>query len=221
MENITKKQYGRIHLYNIEADAPGQWDIKEATHVRVSLPVNVAYMIEMQERGYQFVDRMLHVTINLKRYSFDLSQCIRMSPILTAEYKDEIKELAVDNFDTDRRFHVEIDYNQEIAGAIIDEWVEEIPEFYVCLYKEHVIGFLALKEQEDRKSAEIYLAAVEKRYRTSGAALSLYANALKIGLEKGYHSITGYISSNNTSVMNLYSYLGGIFSAPTDIFLRK
>lgn len=221
MESITRKQYGKIHLYNIEADAPGQWDIKEATHVRVSLPANTTYILEMQEYGYQFVDRMLYVTINLKRCNLDLNQCIRMSPILTSEYKNEIKELAVNNFNTDRRFHVEIDYNQEIAKAIIDEWVEEIPEFYVCLYKENVTGFLALKEQEDRKNAEVYLAAVEKRYRTSGAALSLYANALKIGLEKGYHSITGYISSNNTSVMNLYSYLGGIFSAPTDIFLRK
>ncbi len=193
----------------------------DATHVRVRLPTDVAHILAMQDFGYQFVDRMLNVTINLKRNHIEPDKCIRMKPVLTAAYREEIQELAVINFETDRRFHVEVPYNRDISEEIIHGWIEEIPEFYVCLYKDKVVGFLALKESEDAKSAEIYLAAVDKKYRSSGAALSLYANAVKVGEEKGYHTVTGCISSSNIAVMNLYAYLGGTFSDPADIFLRK
>lgn len=221
MKSLMQKQYGPILLCNIVDDAPKAWDVEGATHVRVSLPVNIQHILEMQELGYQFVDRMLDVTINLKRNEIDLDKCIRMQPTLTTEYRKEIVELATANFDTDRRFHVDVNYDQSTARAVICGWVEEIPEFYVCLYKEKVIGFLGLKEQKELKRAEISLAAVDKKYRSSGAALALYASALKAGIEKGYSTITGYISSGNTAVMNLYAYLGGTFSNPTDIFLKK
>lgn len=220
MEKVTKKQYGNIVLADIIADRPAEWDISDATHVRVSLPSGIKHMSAMQQRGYQFADRMLDVTIGLKKVSPDLKKSVRMQPVLVSGHKEEIKELAAKSFATDRRFHVELEYCPEIAKQIIGGWVDEIPEFYVCLYKESIIGFLALKEAEDGKSASIHLAAVEERYRTSGAAMSLYANAVQVGAEKGYQSITGCISSCNMAVMNLYAYLGAAFSSPRDIYLR-
>ncbi len=221
MGKIMKKEYENILLYNIESDLPENWDVSDATHVRVSLPSGIENILNMQNNGYQFVDRMLDVTIHLNQNRMDLDKLVRMIPVLSREYREEIEEIAVRCFETDRRFHVEVDYNQEVARVIIHQWIEEIPEFYVCLHKDNPIGFLALKEADDEKSAEICLAAVDKKYRSSGAALSLYANALKTGREKGYQRITGYISSYNTAVMNLYSYLGGTFSNPTDIYLRN
>lgn len=221
MEKIAKKQYSGIMLTNIIADEPARWDVSDATHVRVSLPSDVKHMLYMQQNGYQFVDRMLDVTISLKRCTMDLQKSIRIKPVLVQDRKEEITWLAQQSFVRDRRFHVETEYNQKLANQIIKGWVEEIPEFYVCVYKENVIGFLALKEADDGKSAEIYLAAVDERYRTSGAAMSLYANALHVGMEKGYQNITGYISSCNTPVMNLYSYFGGTFSHPQDIYVKK
>lgn len=221
MELITKKQYGEIVLANIIADKPADWQISDATHVRVSLPSDMENMLSMQQKGYQFVDRMLDVTINLKRCTVDLQRSIRIEPVLVSDRREEITMLAQKSFVRDRRFHVETEYNQELANRIIEAWVEEIPEFYVCIYKENVIGFLVLKEAEDGKSAGIHLAAVDERYRTSGAAMSLYAKALQIGMEKGYQNITGYISSYNTAVMNLYAYLGGAFSNPQDIYVKK
>lgn len=221
MELITKKQYGEIVLANIVADSPAEWDISGATHVRVSLPSDIKHMLIMQQRGYQFVDRMLDVTIGLRKFPIDLKKSIRMQPVLVSDRKEEIKELAAKSFVRDRRFHVEPEYCPKIAKQIIEGWVNEISEFYVCLYKENIIGFLALKEAEDGNSAGIHLAAVEERYRTSGAAMSLYANAVQVGIEKGYQSITGYISSCNTAVMNLYAYLGAIFSNPQDIYLKS
>lgn len=221
LESIVKNRYGSICLMNIEADAVSDWDVSDATHVRVELPSTIENLTQMQQRGYQFVDRMLDVTINLKRMAMDFGKSIRIKPVLVNDRKEEIKELALRNFVRDRRFHVEVAYNDAVAKEIIDAWVDEISEFYVCLHKEAVIGFLALKESENGKSAAIYLAAVDEKYRASGAALSLYANAVHVGMEKGYQSITGYISSYNTAVMNLYAHLGGTFSTPRDIYLKK
>lgn len=220
MEKIIKKQYGNISLINILADSPGEWDVSDATHVRVSLPSDIQHMIDMQKKGYQFVDRMLDVSINLKRVNTDLNKLIRIKPEVVSGDKDEIKELALRSFTKDRRFHVEVAYSEDVAGKILNGWIDEISEFFVCKYKDSIIGFLALKEEEDGKSASIHLAAVDERYRASGAAMSLYANAVLQGIEKGYQSITGYISSENTAVLNLYSYLGGVFSNPQEIYLK-
>lgn len=221
MQTVSDRQYGEITVRNIISDKPENWDASEATHVRVSLPSDVSFHQQMQQMGYQFVERMLDVSINLRRTSIDFQKSIRIEPIVTAEYKSEIKQIAEHSFTRDRRFHVDVVYNPVIAKQIMDAWIEDIPEFYVCLYKEILIGFLALKEAADGKSASIYLAAVEERYRASGAAMSLYANAVKVGQEKGYQNITGYISSTNVAVMNLYASLGGTFSNPQDIFLKK
>lgn len=220
MERIREVKYGAILLRNIVSDAPQDWDIGEATHVRVSLPADLSCQLKMQQMGYQFVDRMLDVSVHLNKLSVDFQKSIRIKPVLTTGYKKEICQIAEKSFTTDRRFHVEVSWNQDIAKQIIDAWVEELTECYVCLYKEEVIGFLALKEEADH-SAAVHLAAVEERYRASGAALSLYANALKEGREKGYRNITGCISTANLAVMNLYASLGGTFSNPRDIYLRK
>lgn len=221
METMIKKQYGAISLMTIVADFPMDWDTSGATHVRVSLPDSVQNRQWMQENGYQLVDCTLDVTIRLKTVSADLQKAIRLEPVLTCDYKEEIKQLAKRNFVRDRRFHVETEYCPEVAAQIIDGWVEEIPACYACIYKGNLIGFLALKEAEDGNSAHIHLAAVEERYRSSGAAMSLYAKAVQTGIEQGYQSITGTISCYNPAVMNLYAYLGGTFSNPQDIYLRN
>ena len=220
MEIITE-QYGIVSLMNIAADGPEEWDTSGATHVRVSLPPDIRSMLLMQRMGYQFVDRMLTVTVNLQRLSVDLEKAIRTEPVLERGRRDEIRQLAVKSFGRDRRFHVEAEYNDEIAAAVIDGWIAEIPEFYICTCREKLAGFLALKENAEEKSAAVHLAAVDERYRASGAAMSLYAAAIRAGREKDFRNITGYISSSNTAVMNLYAYFGGVFSNPQDIYLRK
>ena len=121
----------------------------------------------------------------------------------------------------DRRFHLEAEYNDEIAAQVIKGYMEEIPEFYISTNKGVLTGFLGLKESEEEKNAAIYLAAVDERYRISGAALSLYASALFDGAVKGFKNITGYISTANPSVINLYAYFGGVFSNPQDIYIKK
>lgn len=221
MEKIIDRQYGRIFLRTIDADRPRKWDLSGATHVRVSLPSEISTVLWMQENGFQFVDRMLDVTILLNKVRVDVKKAIRLQPVRITDRKEEIKRLAEKCFFQDRRFQVEVTYQAEVGRAIIDAWIEEISEYYVCIYRDVMIGFLALKEEEDLSGASIHLAAVKEEYRSSGAALSLYAKAIQVGMEKGYQKITGQISCSNTAVINLYAYLGASFSNPQDIYLKK
>ena len=217
----TIKKYGNITLINIVSDEPMEWDISGATHVRVRLPPSPKSAVIMQHMGYQFVDRMLNVSVNLKKIDDNLKKAIRVKAVLEAGRREEILELAIKSFARDRRFHLEAEYNDEIAAQVIKGYMEEVPEFYISTNKGVLTGFLGLKESEEEKNAAIYLAAVDERYRISGAALSLYASALFDGAIKGFKNITGYISTANPSVINLYAYFGGVFSNPQDIYIKK
>lgn len=221
MAKIERTQYGALVLADITAKEVDDWDTSSATNVRVSLPSDIETMLLMQEKGFQFVDRMLQVTIPLAKECMDYKKLIRLHPMCVSDRKEEITRIAQCSFTRDRRFHVAVAYNQEIANRIIADWVEKLEAVYVCSYKERLIGFLALKGAENGESACIHLAAVDERYRMTGAALSLYAYAILEGKRLGYRRIEGTISCSNIAVLNLYSFLGGTFSNPTDIYLKE
>ena len=77
-----------------------------------------------------------------------------------------------------------------------------------------------LKDLPDNHSF-IHLAAVKQKYRLTGAALSLYANAAEECKKQKKFFLDGRISSTNTAVMNLYASLGAVFFDPMDIFLKE
>ena len=54
-----------------------------------------------------------------------------------------------------------------------------------------------------------------------GAGMALYVKACLLAKERGYKKLEGRISSQNTSVMNIYASLGAIFSEPLDIYLKE
>ena len=66
----------------------------------------------------------------------------------------------------------------------------------------------------------VHLAAVEAKYRVTGAAMGLYAKAIEVVRERGFKTLEGRISSFNTPVMNLYATFGAQFSEPQDVFLK-
>jgi len=176
--------------------------------------------IEMQRRGYFFADRTLGVSINLSKCDLDFNKLIRLPITQSLDYKKEIMEIAIKAFPYDRRFHIQPDCNLEVAKKELSIWIDKLDNIFVCFFKDILIGFLALKEI-DKDTLFIHLAAVDEKYRLTGAATSLYANAIKYAKENGYKKLEGRISSQNTAVMNLYSYLGGAFFAPEDIFIGE
>ena len=114
-----------------------------------------------------------------------------------------------------RLFHVAPKCDQSVSAVVLRRWVDELGPTLVCLYHEKPIGFLNMRENF------VHLAAVEAKYRVTGAAMGLYAKAIEVALERGFKTLEGRISSLNTAVMNVYTTFGAQFSEPEDVFLRE
>lgn len=221
--NIQRiEQYGDITLLNISCNEETEVNRQNATYIRVKTPATEKMQRCFINQGFFYADRMLKASINLKKVNLCYEKMIRMEIRKTNEYRDEVLKIALKSFPVDRRFHVTQHYDDEVASKIITSWVDSIEEYYVCIYHDKAIGFAALEEQENG-FYEIRLAAVDERYRLSGAAFSLYAYLAKLCMEKnavgGGRCLYGWISTVNTAVMNLYAKLGASFSEPSDIFL--
>lgn len=183
-------------------------------------PTDAANEIRMQRNGFFFADRTVKTTIGLSKIAVDLDRFIRLPIIETMDFKDDVLRIAVASFAYDRRFHVLPDYSTDVSSVVLKKWVEELDTFFVALFKERPVGFLALKETAP-DTVFVHLAAVEEKYRMTGAAMALYADACKIAKERGYKKLEGRVSTQNTAVMNIYTAFGATFSDPRDIFIKK
>lgn len=192
-----------------------QYDINGRCYEREVLPSCADTEFDMVRNGWYFADRTLKVSIPLAKVSDDLKRLQRIPVVESEAYRDEIFRIAHESFTRDRRFHVAPKCDQTISAVVLRKWVGELGPSLVCLYHDKPIGFLNLKANV------VYLAAVEAKYRVTGAAMGLYARAIEICGEKGYKTMDGRVSSLNTPVMNLYTYFGGQFSEPEDVFLRE
>lgn len=212
--------YGPIRLLNIEADSPELPDLHGASHVRVSLPAGRTGQEALEAQGFTFGDRTLKVSIIPARQKIDYQRLVRLEPDITQGGGAEILSIAQSSFPTDRRFQVAPNYDDRLAAIILKAWVDDLEEVLVCRLKGEVAGFLALKDLGDKKIS-VHLAAVAEKYRSAGVALSLYAAAVGRAVKLGFEVVEGRISTSNMPVMNLYAYLGGVFSDPLDIYLKE
>ncbi len=214
------KDYGAFKVFNDDAAQIQDWNASGAQYLRVELPSSANSEILMQQQGFYFADRTIKASVSLNKCSIDLDKFIRLPIIETSEYKNEILQIAEDSFLYDRRFHVAPLCSKDISRYVLKEYVNNLDKVLVAIFKDKPIGFLALQE-EDISSLFVYLAAVDEKYRMSGAAMALYATACKTAYEKGYKKLNGRISSQNMAVLNLYTALGAIFSEPKDIFIKE
>ena len=218
--NAENQFYPSFAMTQIKAESPDDVPEISADLIRVELPAAAANSAAMKEKGFSFGDRTLGVAINLKKIEDDLDKLIRFE-VRPAREEDmgAVLQIALSSFPTDRRFHVKPRPDRNVADEIIRDWVARLTHVYVCVHKDAVAGFLDLEPVGERDSF-IHLAAVAEKYRAAGAALSLYAYAVKAAREEGKARVLGRISSTNTAVMNLYARLGGAFSDPVDVFLK-
>ena len=169
--------YGSIVIANEET-------AENASVLRIVTPADPDNEVRMQRNGFFFVDRTVKTTISLAKTAIDLDKFIRLPIIETVQYKDDIFRIAVKSFCYVRRFHVLPDCDTTVSSVILKRWVDELDSVFVALFKNCPIGFLALKES-DENTLFVHLAAVEEKYRITGAAMALYANACKIAKKRG------------------------------------
>lgn len=215
-----RKQYGDIRLLDIECSEPYDWCIENVTHIRVSIPSSYENEAKMLEKGFFLADRTLDVSINLFENDLNYDQMIRLNTsLLSGGREEELLEIAKECFPTDRRFNLSYEPDPVIAEMVLSGWIDELEGYYICEIKGNLVGFLALVDNNE--SRFIKLAAVTKKYRPTGAGISLYASAARDCKQEGIKFLKGRISSINTGVMNLYAYLGGVFSNPLDVYIKE
>ncbi|MBQ9609847.1 MAG: GNAT family N-acetyltransferase [Lachnospiraceae bacterium] len=218
MLKIIDEKFDNVFLRNIETDEEIHISPDDCTNIRVKTPAKYNFQTMLEKQGFFHADRMLKVSINLKKISPEIDKKIRQKVIKSDAFEQEIFDISKNSFPVDRRFHVGKDYNNAIADKIIASVMNDIEEYYIVFFKDIPVGFAGIKEIE-KDIYEIKLAAVDEKYRMTGAALSLYSYLIKTYSEKGGKQLIGWISTVNVAVMNLYSALGAVFSEPSDIFI--
>lgn len=193
---------------------------RAGSHTRVSvLAGQGAYLAD---HGFRMIDRSIEVKVPLQKGQTDFEKKLRMEIRKGACPKEKLFTLAQRNFREDSRFYLTNGSDREtIAQRIMKIWVDEIEEPFICIYKDTVIGFADVRFLEEYEGNPfVYLAAVDEKYRLTGAAISLYAFICAYYKRKDCRYLYGRISSRNTAVMNLYVSLGGQFMNPWDVYVR-
>ena len=191
------------------------FDIKGGRYAREVLPSSADTEFDRVRDGWFFADRTLKVSIQLAKVTADLKRLQRLPIVETADYTEDIFRIAHESFTRDRRFHVAPKCDQAVSAIVLREWVDQLGVSLVCLYHEKPIGFLNLRENF------VHLAAVEEKYRVTGAAMGLYARAIELARDRGFKTLDGRISTLNAPVMNVYATFGAQFSEPQDVFLKE
>ena len=162
----------------------------------------------LHKKNFIFADRTIQVTSPLKN---DFKKFCRLS-LEISEKNNRIQEIAKKSFVNDVRFISKMPpiFDEEI----FEKYFAEMEKCFICRVKDEIAGFIEVTEE-----GIIRLAAVDEKFRLSGAALSLYAGAAEIFRQKNFKKLVGRISAKNMPVMNLYATLGANFSRPQDVYL--
>ena len=222
MFNQKTFKYGNLNVLELEIQSCDDIiNIQEKDFDIVKLLINPenCNVLDMEKNGYIHADRTIGSSIPLFRQT-QLEKFIRLPIIETNDYKEELFQIASKSFPYDRRFHLKKQYNADLANDLIRNWIDELDKTLVCLYKDLPIGFLSIKNTGE-KTNFVHLAAVDEKYRNTGAAMSLYSKAILISKENNKSELAGRISSRNMPVMNLYSFFGAKFSDPIDIYIKE
>ena len=171
----------------------------------------------LRQKNFVFVDRTVLATVPLKS-SADFKKFCRL-PLETSELNERICEIAKKSFTQDVRFFISVP--PVMNENLLENYLSKMKTCHVCRVKNEIAGFIEVVETEEKFIGEIRLAAVDEKFRLSGAALSLYAGAADLWREKNFRKLIGRISTKNMPVVNLYATLGATFSRPFDVYIRS
>ncbi|MEA5616573.1 hypothetical protein VB711_01785 [Cronbergia sp. UHCC 0137] len=150
------------------------------------------------------------------RYKIDKFNITQININDACNSREQIQKIAEESF-IDDRFHVDPNCTQDIANKRFSYWVGDLCSdrnvIFECLeYENEKIAFMC------RKESNLILAGFNKRYRNSGLGEFLWLSILENMIQEGIQYARTLISTNNTSVLNLYARIGFQFKNPLFTF---
>ena len=191
---------------------------------------------ELLENGFRFHDRILRVEIFLKDNSGsflnDIDIPVRGGEIsisLSDEYTEEMYRLACEAYTTDRRFHLEQRFDQNVANHVIASYLKEFNEknypVIKAVHRQELLGFTVIREDRDKNCFENILGATLPGMKGKMAAVPLYKSMLQLGSESAfenkYRRYVGDISSANVASINLHMQLGAKVVDTIDAYIYR
>lgn len=221
------------------------WCLKKYSVEESFVPDEDAYIIqqvqsndmqrveELQKQGFCFHERFLFIEILLKsatgmRNGIERKRASEISLKLGNEYPPDIYELAYESFETDRRFHLERQFDQNRAKAVKEAYINRCRErgcivFSACKDRE-LLGYIIVDTHPGRGAGcfQIMLGVTRAGIKGRMAAIPLYCGLLeKMAMPEygGFTKYCGYVSTTNTASINLHSYLGGKVVGTVDEYI--
>lgn len=188
---------------------------------------------ELQKQGFCFHERLLLIEISIKpadrMHNGREGAVSEMSMQLSSEYPPEIYELAYESFETDRRFHLERQFNQDRARVVKTSYIDRCKErgcMVFSAYKEgELLGDIIVDTHPEKADGcfQIMLGVTRAGIKGKMTAIPLYSGLLeKMAMPEngGFTKYRGYVSTTNTASINLHSYLGGKVVGTVDEYIR-
>lgn len=188
---------------------------------------------ELRELGFYFHERLLFIEISLKsatgmRNGIE-GGASEISFKLSNEYPPDVYELAFKSFETDRRFHLERQFDQTKAKDVKEAYINRCRERgckIFSAYKEgELLGYIIVDTHPGRGTGcfQIMLGVTRAGIKGKMAAIPLYRGLLEKMVMPEYGGFTkycGYVSTTNVASINMHSYLGGKVVGTVDEYIR-
>jgi L-amino acid N-acyltransferase YncA len=185
-------------------------------------------IIKLKEHGYCFHDRILKLEIDIPSTAEIRNSKVKGSGIVSVLARDTMNEemiqMACEVYDTDRRFHLDENFNQETADQVIRSYIKSLGISHVlvvtAMYNGVVAGFTTLPLKE-ANCAENVLGVTKKGIVGKVSAFPLYCEMLNILQEKGYRKYIGRVSTTNAASLNLHFQLGAKVAGVEDVYIWR
>lgn len=142
----------------------------------------------------------------------------------TDEFTDEILDLALKAFDTDRRSFLERDFAPverayEVINAYIAYYRSRRHKIIKAVHGDNVLGFVILHEVENGVYENV-LGLTKQNLMGKAAAVPLYSSVLGIVGAEGKRYL-GIASSTNMASINLHMQLGARATDTIDRYILR
>lgn len=184
---------------------------------------------DLQKQRFRFHERFLFIEISLKAGE-TCSGAAGISLEMSNEYPPDIYELAYESFETDRRFHLERQFDQNRAKVAKEAYINRCREqgcmVFTARKDGNLLGYIIVDIHPGRGTGcfQIMLGVTCAGIKGKMTAIPLYSGLLMymaMPENGGFTKYCGYVSTTNIASINLHSYLGGKVVGTVDEYIRR
>lgn len=221
-----------IKIYDQIDDYPiGKNSIEDAYVILCVSSLDTEKIRRAKSMGFRFHDRVLRMKIDLKQTKkrrSDVSEKLITVPLnITQSLSDDMYKLACETYTTDRRFHLEENYDMELASKSLAGYFSSFRNRNIRIFESRVdqelLGFTVLELKENGVGENV-LGVTKNNMRGKMSAWGIYdgmLNGMESEKDLNCSSYYGNVSSSNVSSINLHIQLGATVDCIYDEYIKK